>query len=118
MLPEDKFAFTICNPPFHNSAAEASKAAIRKVNNLSNSRTDNPILNFGGQNTELWCDGGEIGFITQMIYESAKYPLQVLLFTTLVSKKENLPNIYKTLTKVQAVEIKTIENLWKKQQKI
>ena len=109
MLPEDKFAFTICNPPFHNSAAEASKAAIRKVNNLSNSRTDNPVLNFGGQNTELWCDGGEIGFITQMIYESAKYPLQVLWFTTLVSKKENLPNIYKTLTKVQAVEIKTIE---------
>ena len=44
-----------------------------------------------------------------MIYESAKYPLQVLWFTTLVSKKENLPNIYKTLTKVQAVEIKTIE---------
>ena len=109
MLLEDKFAFTICNPPFHNSAAEASKAAIRKVNNLSNSRTDNPVLNFGGQNTELWCDGGEIGFITQMIYESAKYPLQVLWFTTLVSKKENLPNIYKTLTKVQAVEIKTIE---------
>ena len=109
MLPEDKFAFTICNPPFHNSAAEASKAAIRKVNNLSNSRTDNPVLNFGGRNTELWCDGGEIGFITQMIYESAKYPLQVLWFTTLVSKKENLPNIYKTLTKVQAVEIKTIE---------
>ena len=25
ILPEDKFAFTICNPPFHNSAAEATK---------------------------------------------------------------------------------------------
>ena len=44
-----------------------------------------------------------------MIYESAKYPLQVLWFTTLVSKKENLPNIYKTLAKVQAVSIKTID---------
>lgn len=109
ILPEDKFAFTICNPPFHNSASEASKSSIRKVNNLENTRTKNPILNFGGQNSELWCDGGEIGFITQMIYESAKYPMQVFWFTTLVSKKENLPNIYKTLTKVQAVEIKTIE---------
>ena len=109
ILPEDKFAFTICNPPFHNSESEAAKSAIRKVNNLENTRTQKPVLNFGGQNAELWCEGGEIGFITQMIFESAKYPLQVLWFTTLVSKKENLPNIYKTLSKVQAVEVKTIE---------
>jgi 23S rRNA (adenine1618-N6)-methyltransferase len=109
ILPEDKFAFTICNPPFHNSAAEATKSSVRKVNNLENTRTKMPVLNFGGQNAELWCDGGEIGFITQMIYESAKYPLQVLWFTSLVSKKENLPNIYKTLSKVQAVDIKTID---------
>jgi 23S rRNA (adenine1618-N6)-methyltransferase len=109
ILPEDKFAFTICNPPFHNSAAEANKAAIRKVNNLTETRTKTPILNFGGQNAELWCEGGEIGFVTQMIYESAKYPLQVLWFTTLISKKENLPSIYKTLNKVEAVEIKTID---------
>ncbi len=108
ILPEDRFAFTICNPPFHNSQSEATKSSIRKVNNLENTRTKTPVLNFGGQNAELWCEGGEIGFITQMIFESAKYPLQVFWFTTLVSKKENLPNIYKTLSKVQAVEIKTI----------
>ncbi len=108
ILPEDKFTFTICNPPFHNSQSEATKSSIRKVNNLENTRTKTPVLNFGGQNAELWCDGGEIGFVTQMIFESAKYPLQVFWFTTLVSKKENLPNIYKTLSKVQAVEIKTI----------
>ena len=109
ILPEDKFAFTICNPPFHNSAAEATKSSIRKVNNLENTRTTKPVLNFGGQNAELWCDGGEIGFITQMIYESAKYPMQVLWFTTLVSKKDNLSSIYKTLNKVSAVTIKTID---------
>jgi 23S rRNA (adenine1618-N6)-methyltransferase len=109
ILPEDKFAFTICNPPFHNSAAEATKSSIRKVNNLENTRTTKPVLNFGGQNAELWCDGGEIGFITQMIYESAKYPMQVLWFTTLVSKKDNLSSIYKTLNKVSAVVIKTID---------
>ncbi len=109
ILPEDKFTFTICNPPFHNSQAEATKSSIRKVNNLENTRTKSPVLNFGGQNAELWCEGGEIGFITQMIYESAKYPLQVFWFTTLVSKKENLPNIYKTLSVVQAVEVKTID---------
>lgn len=109
ILPEDKFAFTICNPPFHNSQEEATKSALRKVNNLQDTKSVTPTLNFGGQNAELWCDGGEIGFITQMIYESVKYPLQVFWFTTLVSKKENLKSIYKTLNKVNAVEIKTIE---------
>ena len=108
---EDKFAFTICNPPFHSSAAEATKSSFRKVNNLEPSAKEKiikPVLNFGGQNAELWCEGGELGFITQMIFESAKYPLQCFWFTTLVSKKENLSSLYKTLNKVSAVEVKTI----------
>jgi 23S rRNA (adenine1618-N6)-methyltransferase len=99
----------ICNPPFHNSKENAAKSALRKVNNLQENRTKTPILNFGGQQTELWCEGGELGFITQMIYESAKYPMQVLWFSTLVSKKENLPSLYKTLAKVMPASIKTIE---------
>jgi len=105
ILPEDKFAFTICNPPFHSSQQEASKASDRKTINLGNKNG----LNFGGQNAELWCKGGEIGFITQMIYESVKYPLNCFWFTTLVSKKDNLRTIYRTLNKVGAIEIKTIE---------
>ncbi|MGG7034223.1 MAG: 23S rRNA (adenine(1618)-N(6))-methyltransferase RlmF [Flavobacterium sp.] len=109
IAPEDKFAFTICNPPFHASPEEATKGTLRKINNLENTKTKNPILNFGGQNAELWCPGGELRFITQMIYESAKYPMQCLWFTTLVSKKENLKNIYKTLDKVGAASIKTID---------
>ena len=109
VLPEDKFAFTICNPPFHNSKEEATKSNIRKINNLTDKRNKEADLNFGGQNAELWCDGGEIGFVTQMIFESAKYPMQVLWFTTLVSKKENLTSIYKTLNKVNVADFKTIE---------
>lgn len=109
ILPDDRFAFTLCNPPFHASQEEATKSASRKVSNLQKTKTTQPILNFGGQNAELWCTGGEIGFITQMIYESAKYPLQVLWFTTLVSKKDNLKSIYKTLNKMGAVTIKTID---------
>jgi len=111
ITPEDRFTFTMCNPPFHASAEEANKSASRKVSNLNpkEKRNTNPVLNFGGQNAELWCNGGEIGFITQMIYESAKYASQCLWFTTLVSKKENLPSIYKTLKKVNAVAVKTID---------
>ena len=106
---EDRFAFTICNPPFHNSQEEATKSSIRKINNLDNTRTQKPVLNFGGQNAELWFDGGESGFVTQMIFESAKYPLQCHWFTTLVSKKENLSSFYKTLNKVNVAQVKTIE---------
>jgi 23S rRNA (adenine1618-N6)-methyltransferase len=109
MEPEDRFAFTICNPPFHASQMEATKSTIRKINNLENTKTTKPVLNFGGQNAELWCEGGELGFITQMIYESVKYPKQCFWFTTLVSKKDNLSSIYKTLNKVNAVEVKTID---------
>ena len=113
ITPEDRFALTICNPPFHSSQDEATKSNIRKINNLESrsfgTKTKNPVLNFGGQNAELFCDGGELGFITQMIFESAKYPMQCLWFTTLVSKKENLASFYKTLNKVNVVEVKTID---------
>ena len=109
ILAEDKFAFTICNPPFHSSQDEATKASTRKVNALSGTRTTKPILNFGGQNAELWTEGGELGFITQMIFESAKYPLQVLWFTTLVSKKEHLGSLQKTLDKAGAANVKIID---------
>ena len=109
MESEDKFAFTICNPPFHNSKEEATKVALRKVNNLSTNKTTTPTLNFGGQNAELWCPGGELGFITQMIYESAKYPMHCLWYTTLVSKQAHLNSLYKTLNKVNAANISTID---------
>lgn len=109
ITPEDRFTFTICNPPFHASQEEATKSSLRKINNLENKKTIKPVLNFGGHNAELWCTGGEIVFLSQMIHESAKYPMQCLWFTTLVSKKDNLPSIYKTLSKVGAVEVKTID---------
>lgn len=109
ITPQDKFAFTICNPPFHSSQIEAEKGSLRKVNNLQDKKTTKPVLNFGGQNAELWCEGGELGFITQMIYESAKYPMQCLWFTTLVAKQSHLSSIYKTLNKINVGTIKTID---------
>ena len=109
ITPEDRFAFTICNPPFHKSEEEANKGTLRKISNLKQQKSKEAVLNFGGQNGELWCDGGELRFITQMIYESVKYPLNCMWFTTLVSKKEHLSTIYKTLNKVNAVEIKTVD---------
>lgn len=103
------FDMTLCNPPFHSSKEEATKGTIRKVQNLKNEITTKPTLNFGGVNNELWCEGGEIAFITNMIYESVHFKTQSLWFSTLVSKKENLKSIYKLLKKVGAVDVKTID---------
>ncbi len=103
------FDMTMCNPPFHSSKAEATKGTIRKIKNLKNEITAKPTLNFGGVNNELWCEGGELAFITNMIYESVHFKTQSLWFSTLVSKKENLKSIYKLLKKVGTVEVKTID---------
>jgi 23S rRNA (adenine1618-N6)-methyltransferase len=108
ILPEDRFAFTVCNPPFHASIEEAAESNRRKSTNLHGS-SQKPVLNFSGKQNELWYEGGEIAFITQMIYESIRYPMQCLWFTTLVSKKENLRTIYKLLDKVHAADIRTID---------
>ena len=106
---EDKFHFTLCNPPFHKSAQEAQKGSNRKVSNLTKKKVKNASLNFAGKSNELWCEGGEIKFIQNMIFESQEYKNQCLWFTTLVSKKDNLDKIYSFLKKAKVLNIKTID---------
>lgn len=105
----DRFAFTMCNPPFHNSAEAAAKGSSRKVSNLTSSKVTSASLNFGGQQQELWCDGGERTFITNMMYESVHYANQCLWFTSLVSKQANLPALYNIASQIKASQVKTIE---------
>ena len=99
------FDITICNPPFHSSAEEAKAGAIRKVGNLKNIKTAKPVLNFRGQNSELWCDGGEEKFISTMIDESKRFATQCFWFTTLLSKGSSLKKIEQILKKSAAAEV-------------
>lgn len=95
------YNFSMCNPPFHTSKEEATRATYRKLKNLGN--FTGFTQNFGGQANELWCNGGEALFIKRMIKESILYKTQIGIFTSLVSKKENLSKIYKQLDKLKAV---------------
>lgn len=104
--PGEHFAATMCNPPFHASAADAAAGTRRKQQNLG---LKSQALNFGGTASELWCEGGELGFIRRMIAESRDFAAQVCWFTTLVSKSEHLPQIEKALRQVQAVEVRLQE---------
>ncbi len=109
--PDEYYHLTMCNPPFHKSLADASSGTARKWKNLNkNVKTDKQTsLNFGGQKAELWCQGGELAFIRQMIKESISYQHQVLWFTCLVSKKDHLSKLKFYLKKAQAKEVKIID---------
>ncbi|MEH6626762.1 MAG: 23S rRNA (adenine(1618)-N(6))-methyltransferase RlmF [Motiliproteus sp.] len=114
---QERFDFTLCNPPFHASQEDASAGTRQKLKNLHSGHTTKrsgsdkktPVLNFGGQSHELWCEGGEIAFIQRMIEQSAEIACQCYCFSTLVSKKENLPAIYRSLKKAEATQVKTVE---------
>ncbi|MCL1124034.1 23S rRNA (adenine(1618)-N(6))-methyltransferase RlmF [Shewanella surugensis] len=120
--PNDRFNVTLCNPPFHASLAEANAGNERKVKNLAINRskknhsdvvkaseTSQVALNFGGQNAELWCEGGERQFLQRMINESKNFSQQCQWFTSLISKKDNLISCHKILKDVKAQQIKVIE---------
>jgi len=101
--PNERFDFTICNPPFHSSKEEALKGSLRKFKNLGGATNKKELsLNFEGQANELWCNGGEALFIKRLIRESIRFKDQVKVFTSLVAKADNLLKIEKQLKKVKA----------------
>ena len=102
----EHFDLTMCNPPFHASAAEAAAGTQRKLRNLG---VKKDALNFGGKAGELWCEGGELAFIRGMIEESVAFAQSCGWFTTIVSKSEHLPRLEKVLRQMKAVQVKIID---------
>ena len=105
---DERFDLTICNPPFHSSAAEAQSGTLRKTRNLKHKRAVKPSLNFGGQSNELWCEGGEERFLGNLISQSRQFARSCFRFTCLVSKSERLPAVYHALKKAEARNVETI----------
>ncbi|NQZ12064.1 MAG: 23S rRNA (adenine(1618)-N(6))-methyltransferase RlmF [Algicola sp.] len=119
----EHFDLTLCNPPFHASIEEAQEANSRKVKNLGLNKEKEKGRgkgkgkvkgakpqnnNFGGKKAELWCTGGELGFITKMAEQSVEYAEQVGWFSSLVSKSENVPELQKRLKRLGAVDVRVI----------
>ena len=109
ILSKDRFTFSMCNPPFHESEEDAILGNRRKNNNIRKKKVDKTNLNFSGNASELWCEGGEITFIKKMINESVQFSSQVLWFTSLVSKKDNLHQLTTLLKNLNVPEFKTID---------
>jgi 23S rRNA (adenine1618-N6)-methyltransferase len=118
----EKFVFSMCNPPFHSSMAVSFAGTDRKWRGLgredklsdklplSNTTTDtnvessgNHVLNFGGRELELSCKGGEVGFIKTMIDESSDDSVRCRIkwFTCIVSKKTNMATLKKYIKNME-----------------
>ncbi len=106
--PDDRFDFTLCNPPFHASMAEAESGSRRKIRNLTGVRTDKPSLNFGGKQGELWFPGGEVAFCRLMIEESVAVSTVCVWFTTLLSKNDSVAPLRRALDVVNPREVRVI----------
>ncbi|TPD49608.1 MAG: 23S rRNA (adenine(1618)-N(6))-methyltransferase RlmF [Thalassolituus maritimus] len=112
VLPQEQFDVSVCNPPFHASAEDALRGSQRKVANLNKGKAEpnnKPLLNFGGMENELWCNGGEALFLKKMIKESKQFASQIRWFTSLVSKAENVKPLSKLANKAGATDVKVIE---------
>jgi len=133
----ERFALSMCNPPFYASAEEAAEGNRRKRRNLSGKgsgrggsggkggkaarreRRDSgrdgdregasADRNFGGRAGELWCPGGELGFVQRMITQSAERPALCGWFTSLVSKAAHLPRLTRALQAVEAADVRVLE---------
>lgn len=106
--PGEHFDVTVCNPPFHASAAEAHAGTVRKLSNLKRKKIFKPVLNFGGKSNELWYTGGEAQFVADLIREGKVFRSSCLWFTTLISKSSNVKSALHEVKNVGAVEVKTI----------
>lgn len=106
---EDRFDFTLCNPPFHSSLKEAQDSALKKVQGLKKKNVSHVKPNFSGKNHELWCVGGEAKFVSDLISESKDFANSCFWFSSLVSRHENLTPIFKALQKANVAEVKTIK---------
>lgn len=102
---DERFEVTLCNPPFYGSLREANEATRRKWRKLGRGGTGR---NFGGQGAELWCEGGETGFVTRMIQESRSLADRVAWFTTLISASSHLPAVQRALRQAGVREIRII----------
>lgn len=121
----DRFVFSMCNPPFHDSKDDVRALAQRKWKNLiGNSKQSSreksvfdqelnsskvkslpkDMLNFRGKHCELTTAGGEVAFISKMIEESYQVRENVIYFTCLVSQADHLPKIYNILNSIYDIK--------------
>jgi len=123
LLENESIDFAMCNPPFYSSAEEFQAENARKRRGLAKgganknkrvpqkqqqeNKDNGGSNNFGGTASELWCEGGEIAFVSKIIQESSSN-VNCLWFSSLVSRKRHLEIIEKKLGFVKPKKVHRI----------
>ena len=104
LLRGESVAFTVCNPPFHETLGHAQKAATTKWRRLSKGREVSDVKNYQGQEVELCCEGGEVGFVLRLVEESARprFQMACLWYSSLLSRQSSIQPIYERLGELGA----------------
>ncbi len=106
----ERYDATMCNPPFHGSAEEATASTRRKLHKLGKGEVPAvPVQNFGGKHNELWCEGGELAFVGKMVEESVGKSKNCLWFTSLISKHTTLEPLYAAIKRAGASDVRTVD---------
>lgn len=101
--PGETFALSVCNPPFHESLEHAHRSAGAKWQRMGRS-AQGQQLNYQGKENELWCEGGEVGFVTRMAEESAQEHLRgaCIWFSAMLSRESSLEPVWARLGELGA----------------
>jgi len=89
----DRFCFCLCNPPFHESTEQMNT---------------NPIKDNKATELESVCQGGEVGFISRIIEESARRPRQFMWFTSLVARAASMKRLVPILAEKQPSAVRRV----------
>ncbi len=108
MKPEDRFAASMCNPPFYKNDEEAQEASRTKWKGLGK-QGDKVVRNFSGTAKELSYKGGEKAFVHNYLYESSHYKQQCLWFTCLVSNISHVKSMKASLLKLGATDVQILD---------
>ncbi|WP_298903078.1 23S rRNA (adenine(1618)-N(6))-methyltransferase RlmF [uncultured Psychroserpens sp.] len=108
ILPSERVAASMCNPPFYKNETEALEETKRKLKGLGKN-TDTIVRNFSGTAQELWYPGGEKAFLHNYLYQSSQLKKNCFWYTSLVSKKDHVKSMETSLKKLGATKIKKLE---------
>eukprot|EP00884_Botryococcus_braunii_P012832 jgi/Botrbrau1/2154/Bobra.0093s0055.2 len=90
----ERFAFSMCNPPFFESLEEAGR---------------NPGTAYAGTAEEMVCPGGEAAFVSQMLRDSVLMQERICWYTTMVGKKATLRTLRQAVQRAGATAVRTTE---------
>ncbi|KAF8805512.1 S-adenosyl-L-methionine dependent methyltransferase [Phlegmacium glaucopus] len=86
------FEFTICNPPFYTTPEEVAQSASEK------DLAPNAVCT-GADIEMIFADGGEEGFVGQMVEESERFQTRCKWYTSMLGKMSSVTTIVENLRK-------------------